>query len=91
MARMLLAAVSALALFSASASNNLSAQTATPSETTALPRPDFNFKGQVGARSRILTQQPSRRSCAHRRAHPTLCSFCSMTSGSVSLASLEGV
>jgi len=48
MARMLLAAVSALALLSAGAPNNLSAQTASPSDTTALPRPDFHFKGQVG-------------------------------------------
>ena len=48
MARMLIAAVSALALLSVGAPNNSSAQTASPSETTALPRPDFHFKGQVG-------------------------------------------
>ena len=44
MARMLLAAASSLALLSAGAS----AQTASPSDTTALPRPDFHFKRQVG-------------------------------------------
>jgi len=47
MARRLLAAVGALALLFASAANAL-AQTGSGAATTALPPPDFHFKGQVG-------------------------------------------